>query len=97
MKPALFKINFCIRYNQRVHILDAKTLKKVKYYKKLLIAKQVKEIVGMTRVSLDGNSKCTENNLANLITDSYIRIVCIHNIGTVTYIHKVHKKKNLLV
>jgi len=53
---------------------DTKTLEKVKYYKKLLVEKQVKEIVGTTRVFLDGKCKCSETNLANLITDSYIRI-----------------------
>jgi len=67
-------------------------LKKVKYYKQLLAEKEIKEMVGITKVNLDGNCKCSETNLANIITDSYIRIVSILNkFRTITYIYKVNK------
>lgn len=54
-------------------------LEKVKYYKKLLLAKkQVNEVIGSTRVFLDGNCRCMETNLADFITDSFIQYVSIH-------------------
>lgn len=53
-------------------------LGKVKYYKQLLAKKQVKEVIGSTRVFLDGNCRCMETNLANFITDSFIQYVSKH-------------------
>ncbi|CAH1733426.1 unnamed protein product [Aphis gossypii] len=53
---------------------DPKMLEKVEYYKRLVAEKNVDQVVGNTRVFLDGNCKCAETNLADLITDSFIRI-----------------------
>jgi len=52
-------------------------LEKVEYYKRLLEEKSVKQAVGITQVFLDGNCKCEETNLADLIADSFIREVSI--------------------
>lgn len=52
---------------------DAKMLAKVEYYKQLLAKQSVDKAVGKTLVFLDGNCKCEETNLANLIVDSFIR------------------------
>lgn len=50
-------------------------LEKVEYYKRLMAEKYVDQVVGNTRVFLDGNCKCAETNLADLITDSFIHVV----------------------
>ncbi|CAI6372865.1 unnamed protein product [Macrosiphum euphorbiae] len=52
---------------------DAKMLEKVEHYKRLLAEQSVDKAVGKTQVFLDGNCKCEETNLANLIADSFIR------------------------
>eukprot|EP00102_Acyrthosiphon_pisum_P026664 XP_016663874.1 PREDICTED: protein 5NUC isoform X2 [Acyrthosiphon pisum] len=52
---------------------DAKMLEKVEYYKRLLAEQSVEKAVGKTQVFLDGNCKCEETNLADLIADSFIR------------------------
>ncbi|KAL5239248.1 hypothetical protein ACI65C_006658 [Semiaphis heraclei] len=53
---------------------DAKMLKKVEYYKRLLAEQFVNKPVGKTLVFLDGNCKCAETNLADLIADSFVRV-----------------------
>jgi hypothetical protein len=52
-------------------------LEKVEYYKQLMGEQPADIAIGKTQVFLDGNCKCAETNLANLITDSFIRIVSI--------------------
>lgn len=54
-------------------------LEKVEYYKRLMAEKSVDQVVGNTRVFLDGNCNCAETNLADLITDSFIRVVSNDN------------------
>jgi len=56
-------------------------LERVEYYKRLLAEKSVDKAVGKTQVFLDGNCKCDETNLADLIADSFIREVSIWSIN----------------
>ncbi|XP_026816651.1 protein 5NUC-like [Rhopalosiphum maidis] len=53
---------------------DPKMLEKVEYYKQVMGEPPTDIAIGKTQVFLDGNCKCAETNLANLITDSFIRI-----------------------
>lgn len=53
-------------------------LEKVKYYKQLLVKKRVDEVIGSTRVFLDGNCSCAETNLADFIADSFVQYVSMH-------------------
>ncbi|XP_050531182.1 protein 5NUC-like isoform X2 [Daktulosphaira vitifoliae] len=53
---------------------DARIMKKVDYYKKLIVQKHSDIQVGSTRVLLDGEGcKCAECNLGNAIADAFIR------------------------
>lgn len=73
-------------------VSDAETSKKIEYYKKLLAEKQVKQVVGETRVFLDGNCKCAETNLADLIADSFVRFVSV----LIIFFYK-HKPLGMLI
>jgi len=53
-------------------------LKKVQYYKKLMAEIMIKKVIGKTIVLLDGDCKCKETNLADLIVDSFMHFVSIH-------------------